>query len=803
MLNKTSRTLLMLLTVACLRVNAVAADLAAALTIDAATATAKISPSLYGIFFEEINCAGDGGIYAELIRNRSFEDADKPLFWELNAGTGKAAISIESASGASEHNKQVLKLAVTDAGNSRVTLANPGYWGIAVEKGEAYEFSLRARSEGFTGPLTIALEGPDQTIFAEKKLTGLSGEWRTFKGSLKPNRTHAASRLVLSVKSPATVWVDMVSLFPKQTWKKRNNGLRPDLAQMLADLKPGFVRFPGGCWVEGDTMALAYRWKQTIGDLAERRTQYNIWQYHSTHGLGYHEYLQMCEDLHAEAMFVVNCGMSHKEVVPMDRMQEFVQDALDAVEYANGPVTSKWGGLRAKNGHPGPFNLKYVEIGNENGGPAYNERYALLYRALKAKYPGIHLIANDWGGVPTNAPVDIVDEHYYNNPMFFIQNAGRYDNYKRTGPKIYVGEYAVTQNCGNGNLRGALGEAAFMTGMERNSDVVTLSSYAPLFANVNYKKWNPDLINFDSSRVYGTPSFYVQKLFAEHRGDVVLASKLQCTTVTEQAKGGGIGLGTWDTQAEYSDVKVTSNGKVLYSWDAAKGLEGWRKFAGNWQAKDGALQQTGGGNDRRLLVGDPNWRDYTLSLKARKLGGAEGFLILFNVQDDNNWIWWNLGGWGNTRHALEQSSGGGKAALEGGTPGKIETARWYDIRIEVTGDEARCFLDNQLIQKVSLSRRWQPVHVVASRKEKSREIILKMVNVSAQACDTSVELQGVKKVNPEALVTVLTSARAEDENSLEQPLKVAPVQGTIHNAGRSFRHTLPANSLTVLRLKTE
>jgi alpha-L-arabinofuranosidase len=387
--------------------------------------------------------------------------------------------------------------------------------------------------------------------------------------------------------------------------------------------------------------------------------------------------------------------------------------------------------------------------------------------------------------------------------MFFIQNAGRYDSYKRNGPKVYVGEYAVTQNSGNGNLRGALGEAAFMTGMERNSDVVILSSYAPLFANVNYKKWNPDLINFDSSRVYGTPSYFVQKLFAENRGDVVLASKVESSTVTEPAKGGGIGLGTWDTKAEYSNLKVTSNGSVLYSWDASKGLEGWRKFAGDWQAKDGALQQTGNGNDRRLLIGDANWRNYTVSLKARKLGGAEGFLILFNVQDDNNWIWWNLGGWGNTRHALEQASDGGKATLEGGLPGKIETGRWYDIRIEVADEEARCFLDNQLIQKANLSRRWQPVHVVACRSEKSGEIILKMVNVSAQSCDTSIELKGVKKVHPEALAVVLTSARAEDENSLEQPLKVAPVKGTIHNAGRSFRHTLPANSLTVLRLKAE
>ena len=269
-------------------------------------------------------------------------------------------------------------------------------------------------------------------------------------------------------------------------------------------------------------MSLAYRWKQTIGDPSERRTQYNLWQYHATHGIGYHEYLQMCEDLGAEPLFVINCGMSHKEVVPLDKMGEFVQDALDAIEYANGPVSSTWGALRAKNGHPAPFNLKYMEIGNENGGTAYQERYALFYDAIKAKYPQMHLIADEWSGRPTNRPIEIVDEHYYSTPEFFIANADKYDSYDRAGRKVYVGEYAVTQGCGQGNLRAAVGEAAFMTGLERNSDVVVMASYAPLFANVNYKKWNPDLIDFDSSRVYGIPSYYVQQMFSENRGDVVL-----------------------------------------------------------------------------------------------------------------------------------------------------------------------------------------------------------------------------------------------------------------------------------------
>jgi alpha-L-arabinofuranosidase len=235
--------------------------------------------------------------------------------------------------------------------------------------------------------------------------------------------------------------------------------------------------------VEGDDMAHMYRWKETIGDIACRKPLFNIWGYSATHGLGYHEYLQLSEDLGAEPLFCINTGMSHREVVPLDQMGPWVQDALDAIEYANGPTNSIWGGLRAQNGHPEPFHMKYLEIGNENGGPAYHERWELFYGAIKAKHPGIQLIANVWGGYPTTLMPDVIDEHYYNNPEFFIQQAHKYDTYKRDGPKVFVGEYAVTQGTGQGNLRGAIGEAAFMTGLERNSDVVIMASYAPLFVN--------------------------------------------------------------------------------------------------------------------------------------------------------------------------------------------------------------------------------------------------------------------------------------------------------------------------------
>jgi alpha-L-arabinofuranosidase len=584
----------------------------------------KVSPTLYGIFFEEINHAGDGGLYAEMIRNRSFEDSRKPDCWSLvTSGTAKGEVDNEGHWPTSPKNPQSLKLTVAPGGQGRVGVANQGYWGIAVKKDAAYELSLSVHASGFSGPLTASLESHDgQKVYAESIIRGFTETWKTFKIELKSNGTDPKAQLVISATQPCTVWLDMISLFPKNTWRDRPNGLRPDLAEMLVGLRPSFLRFPGGCWVEGQNMTEAMRWKTTIGDLSERRTQWNLWKYHSTNGLGFYEYLQLSEDLGAEPLFVINCGMSHYENVPMGKIDEYVQDALDAIEYANGPADSKWGAVRTKTGHPKPFDLKYMEVGNENGGEAYLDRYAVFYDAIKAKYPQMHIIADQR---ECRRPVEIVDEHYYNSPDFFIANAHKYDTYDRKGPKVYVGEYAVTDGCGQGNLRAAIGEAAFMTGLERNSDVVVMASYAPLFANVNYKKWNPDLINFDSSCVYGLPSYYVQKMFSENRGDVVLP------------------------------VSIAAS---------------------------------------------------------------------------------------------------------------------------------------------------QPLYVVAGRVDPTKEIVLKVVNTANTPQETEWNIEGVDGIQADAKAIVLTSGNPADENTLDAPQRVSPVMQSVPNAGKTFRHTFPAQSVTVLRLKT-
>jgi alpha-L-arabinofuranosidase len=764
----------------------------ATLTVRVDQPAHRIPSTLWGIFFEDINLSADGGLYPELVRNRSFEDAAQPEHWTLVKSPSAATrMETDTQHPLTPLNRRSLRLELEGG----ASLLNDGYWGMNVLTGARYRASLAARVAGdFRGPLKIALEDSKGAILAQGEIQGLTETWREHALELTASGTAPKARLRLTAEGRGTLWLDMVSVLPVATWKQ--HGLRPDLAGMLEGLKPAFVRFPGGCWVEGDDLAHMYRWKETVGDVANRKPLGNIWGYQATHGLGFHEYLQLSEDLGAEPLFCINVGMSHRENVPLDQMGPWVQDALDALEYSNGPTNTVWGGLRARNGHPAPFHLKYLEIGNENGGSAYQERWPLFHDALKARYPEVQLIANVWGGFPTNRPPEIIDEHYYNNPEFFMAEAGHYDGYDRRGPKVFVGEYAVTQGCGQGNLRGALGEAAFMTGLERNSDVVVMASYAPLFVNVNHKRWNPDLINFDSARAYGIPSYYVQQMFAQHRGDVVLPLTLETPVAEAEPIRGAIGVGTWLTRAEFKDLRVTRGTQTLFAPDLAKGLEGWKLLGnGQWSVQDGVLRQESLAENVRAIVGDPGWTDYTFSLKARKMAGDEGFLILFGVEDPEAKSWWNLGGWGNHRHAVERGVIVGREA-----EGRIETGRWYDIQIEVSGRTIRCHLDGRLVHECTAPA-VQALYASAARDDASGEVILKVVNTSVTPQPTDIRLQGVLRVASPAKAVVLTSPSGQDENSLDAPTRVSPVRQEVQVTGPIFQYAFPANSLTVLRLK--
>ena len=766
-----------------------------------------ISPTLWGIFFEDINLSADGGIYPELVRNRSFEDGETPENWMFaNFGAGKSEAAVVTADVQASppvpplnpFNRKSLRLKVEGA----FTLQNEGYWGMNIVAGGEYTFKLAARNEKFDGKLGVKILGADGKVLASADLPKSAGNWRYYQLDLTASGGNPRARLEISGDGKGVMFLDMVSLMPKETWK--NHGLRSDLAQSLADLRPGFMRFPGGCWVEGDDFAHMNHWKNTIGNIDMRTPLWNIWGYNATQGVGYYEYLQLAEDLGTEPLFCINVGMSHKETIPMDRMAQWAQDALDAVEYANGPTNSVWGAMRAKAGHPAPFNLKYLEIGNENGGPDYVARWPYLVNALKQKYPYLQFIMDtDVRGraYPTNPPADIVDEHYYETPESFMRRATQYDAYDRKGPKIFIGEYAVTQNAGKGNLRAAIGEAAFMTGMERNSDQVVMASYAPLLVNLNHRAWNPDLVNFDSSKWYGLPSYYVQQLFSENRGDVYLPTEVKSPQVGVAPVGGMVGVGTWKTAAEFKDVKVTApDGTVLLASDFSKGAEGWKLLGdgAEWTTQDGVLRQSAQQTFIRAIAGQRDWTDYTITLKARKISGSEGFMVLFHLTGEDDRTWWNIGGWGNTADGIEC------AGTLDSKPAQIEAGRWYDLRLTVSGKHVKCWLDGELVHDLNYDTggKISSLYATSATDVRTGDIIVKVVNANTASLETEVALNGARNLAGSGTATVLTSDDLKDENSLDNPLKVSPKTEPLSYHGSSLTRSFPGNSLTVLRLKT-
>ena len=775
----------------------------AKITVDVAHPAHPISPTLWGIFFEDINMSTDGGIYPELVRNRSFEDADTPENWKFAAvgdGLSEASISTADVHGQppplNAFNRKSLRVKV----DGTFTLQNEGYWGMNIVAGDGYTLKLAARGERFNGKLAANILSSTGEVLASGEISGIGGGWKYHTLDLTAAASDPKAKLEISGDGKGILFLDMVSLLPKKTWK--DHGLRPDLAESLNGLHPAFVRFPGGCWVEGDDFAHMNHWKNTIGNIDSRTPLWNIWGYNATHGLGFYEYLQMTEDLGAEPLFCINIGMSHKETIPMDRMAQWVQDALDAIEYANGPTNSLWGAQRAAAGHPAPFNLKYMEIGNENGGfNGYVEHWNIFYDAIRAKYPDIKFVADGWDKFGDKQP-DIVDDHYYDSPEWFMRNAGLYDKKDRNGPKVFVGEYAVTKDCGLGNLRGAIGEAAFMTGLERNSDEVVMASYAPLLVNLNHRAWNPDLINFDSSKWYGLPSYYVQKLFAENRGDVSLPTTVESPLAETAPAGGKVGVGTWNTAAEFKDIQVTApDGKILFTSDFSSGTKGWKLLGDGaaWSATGGALRQTAEKEFIRALAGDKSWTDYTLTLKARKISGAEGFLILFRIGGNEDRTWWNIGGWGNTQDGIEAGN-----TLDS-KPSHIETDRWYDLKVVVSGKNVKCYLDGELIHDLDYETggKISSIYSVAATDERSGDVIVKVVNASANSLTTELDLNGTKNLTGQGIATVLTSESGADENSLDNPTKVSPKTVAVNFSGTTLTRSFPGNSFTVLRLQTK
>jgi alpha-N-arabinofuranosidase len=509
----------------------------ATLTIDTAKPIAAVSPTLYGLMTEEINYSYDGGLYAELVNNRTFQSNRGPSTadWTiLQNGDARATMAIDKTTGPSEALPLSLKLTVDSAAlHSEAGIVNSGYWGIPVRPSTIYHGSFYAKADSANiGAVTISLINDKTGVYAATAtVPTLSTEWKRYEYTLKTGAVaaSAANHLTLSVEHPGTAWFSLVSLFPP-TYQNTPNGNRIDLMQKLAAMHPAFLRFPGGNYLEGDHINERYEWKKTIGSLVDRPTHPSPWNYHSSDGLGLLEFFEWCEDLHMQPLLAVYAGYSMRQehVDAGPALEPYVQDALDEIEYATGSTSTKWGAIRAKDGHPAPFHINFVEVGNEDWfdkSGSYSGRYAQFYKAIKAAYPDIQIIAT---APVTGIRPDIVDDHFYRSAQQFFNDVHHYDKTDRNGPKVMVGEWATREGSPTTNMGAALGDAAWMTGMERNSDIIVLASYAPLFVNVNPggMQWPSDLIGYDALNSYGSPSYYAQAMFSTHLGDHVLDAKL-------------------------------------------------------------------------------------------------------------------------------------------------------------------------------------------------------------------------------------------------------------------------------------
>ena len=509
----------------------------ATLDIDAQKPIAQISPTLYGLMTEEINHSYDGGLYPELIRNRAFMDNSYgPHGWVLiEQGDAQASMELDKDTGPSTAIPRSLKVSIQTAdAKNQAGVANTGYWGMAVRSNETYQCSFYARSDGgLAGPVVARLVS-DRTgaVLAQASVPAITGEWQQHKLALKTGTVSAVSgenHFELAASHPGNLYLSMVSVFPP-TYHDREYGLRPDLMEKLAAMQPKFLRLPGGNYLEGDHIPERFEWKKTIGPWIDRPTHISPWNYHSSDGMGLLEFLEWCEDLKIQPVLAVYAGYSMKQehVDPGPDLEPYVQDALEQIEYVTGGTNTKWGAERAKDGHPTPFALTYVEIGNEDWfdrSNSYGGRYAQFYKAIKARYPQLQLIATT--PVTTVKP-DVIDDHYYRSATEFFNDTHHYDKADRNGPKIFVGEWATREGTPTPNMGAALGDAAWMTGMERNSDLIVMASYAPLLTNVNpgALQWDTDLIGYDAVNSYGSPSYYAQVIFAGHLGNEVLGAQI-------------------------------------------------------------------------------------------------------------------------------------------------------------------------------------------------------------------------------------------------------------------------------------
>ncbi len=858
-----------------------------ALSVDAEDEVHDISDMLFGIFFEDINFAADGGLYAEKVVNRSFEYGVLAADDELHgwSGIGNAKYYIETSDALNKNNPHYA--VIENDGTDLSGIANKGFLeGMAIEK-EKYELSLYAKGDA---DITVRLVADGKTA-GEAVITGITDEWSKYEVSFDSSLS-AHEKVYLQVLiGNGKVAVDMVSLFPADTYK--GHGMRKDLGEKLEALNPSFLRFPGGCVIEGWDKESMYDWKASLGvdkdtdlplefnglygDVAARSYGTNLWTNLSltedtlpcymSYGLGFYEYFQLAEDLGAIGVPVINCGiycqMRGKGPVEMyeadgktytAEFAQYLDDMHDLIEFCRGDVNSTWGKVRASLGHAEPFELKYICIGNEQEGQIYFDRYVAFldyFNEKKADYPdlyeGLELIYSSGADDATsganylasyefaknyaekNGITDIMDfagatdHHYYNTPDWFLENTDHYDpeNYSRDiegmtdthyggAIKVFIGEYAAQSN----RLEAALAEAAYMTGIERNGDIIEMAAYAPLFGNLTATHWAPDLIWFNNHLSTGSINYYVQKLFGNNAGDTLLKSDLKGADIETEALKGKVGLGTWWTAAEFDNVKVTDNksGRNLASdcftlptnfwWD-------WKQVTdGDWHIRKGKLTQENTWHAYNELgaaafFGKEDWSNYTYTFEATKTDGGEGFYIPFLIEDEQNMFFWNIGGWGNTKSALQRMTNGAKTSAIPGTVTDftVETGRTYEIKIVVDGINIKGYIDGDLqFDYIADNGTKANAYQVVSEDKETGDIIVKLVNVTGKDRVFAIDIANLGEVKSVATVNQVAGDSLDNDNILGAQEDCVMEEFTIEGISDKFNYTAPMYSVTAIRI---
>ena len=792
------------------------------ITVQADGLSVPVNPDLYGITLEEINHGIDGGLYAELMQNRSFEDGVPPLNCPYDAARNRlitpsgwsipflrpdsipgwqplarnTQLWLDTKELINDKNRRSLLVAVSaSSATGRGGVCGEGYRGIALRKGERYRLSFFTKAASMGRSVRVALE--DSSL--AKPLSDVweltpAAEWQRFHHIFTATADAPNARLTFSADTSIIFWLDVVSLFPERTWQERPNGARPDLAALIDSLAPRFIRFPGGSFAEGYTAGTYPIWRETIGAISERKHFWNVWGYGTTNGMGYHEYLQFCEDVGAEPVYVINSGVTSQSRRPryedITAMGKLVDDALAAIAYANAPVDSAQGAMRARNGHTEPFHLRYVEIGSENYGSDYAKRFVLFRDAIRARYPEITVISSS--DVAKRGRSGWVDSHFYSLGSYFFSGATHFDadNYSRRAPMAFIGEFSTTEPGLAGTLRAAVAEACFLVGAESNPDVVRRLAYAPLLGNAGFESQRVPLITFDTYRVAPSPSYHLLRLFSSHRGDELLPTRVD-TYRKPQVSVGRAGIEMFDNSFEFKETRF--DGKPIDSLSVVSG--GWRLKVPGEPVPDPNRWN-------RVLFGDSTRYAYEYTTMIRRVKGSGQ--IQLRLRDNGlsgeaaDYVCMTIGSGGSE---LYHQAGGVKESLVPPAELPFASNRWYTLRLVCENEHIRCYVDGKLLHEAEMRPIPSLVCVATIDKEK-RLLYLKVVNTTWHEEKTSLNIEGVS-VRDEAEVIELAGDPAA-RNTLDDPGRVRPVTRRVtFPLGGPMVYSFPPGSVTLLKLRVD